>query len=42
MNFKSKNSKLPLIIQGTKNLRPIKYVEEKGSAQVKSAILLHH
>ena len=40
INFRSKNNKLPLIIQGTKNLRPIKYVEEKGSAQVKSAILI--
>ena len=40
INFRSKNNKLPLIIQGTKNLRPIRYVEEKGSAQVKSAILI--
>ena len=40
INFRCKNNKLPLIIQGTKNLRPIRYVEEKGSAQVKSAILI--
>ena len=40
ISFRSRNSKLPLIVQGSKNLRPINYVEEKGSAQVKSAILI--
>ena len=32
----SKNNRLPLIIQGTEFLRPIKYFERIGSAQVKS------
>ncbi len=39
-NIKSKNSKLPLLIKGTKYPRPINYTESKGSAQVKSCILL--
>ena len=40
VNFKSKNNKLPLKILGSSFLRPIYYFEKKGSAQVKSAILL--
>ena len=31
---------LPLTIEGSKNLHPIKYSEHKGSAQVKSSIIL--
>jgi len=34
-----KNKYLPLSIIGSKNLRPIKYFEKKGSAQVKSSII---
>ncbi len=38
--FKLKNKKnLPLTIVGSKNLKPIKYSEKKGSAQCKSAII---
>ncbi len=38
--FKLRNSKnLPLIIYGNKNLNPIKFLENKGSAQVKSAVI---
>ena len=33
------NRNLPLIILGTKNLKPIKYYENKGSAQCKSSII---
>ena len=36
--FKKKN--LPLSISGSSNLNPIKYLENKGSAQCKSAIIL--
>ncbi len=35
----SKNNKLPLKLKGSKFLRPIKYYEKKGSAQVKSCIM---
>ena len=35
----SKKNKLPLKLKGTKFLRPIKYYEKKGSAQVKSCIM---
>ena len=35
-----KNDKnLPLTIQGSKNLKPIKYLEKRGSAQCKSAVI---
>ncbi len=38
--FKLKNKKnLPLYIEGTSNLKPIKYVENKGSAQCKSSVI---
>jgi len=38
--FKLKNKKnLPLFINGSQNLKPIKYIEEKGSAQCKSAVI---
>ena len=38
--LKLKNKKnLPLIIQGTKNLKPISYFEKKGSAQCKSSVI---
>ena len=38
--FQTKNGKLPVVISGTKNARPIKYFEKKGSAQCKSAVML--
>jgi len=40
VKIKSKNSKLPVTYQGTKYLRPIYFEEKKGSAQVKSCIML--
>ncbi len=39
-NIKSKNNKLPIKIKGTNFSRPINYNELKGSAQIKSCILL--
>ena len=40
-NFYPKNkTTLPLFIRGNNYLRPIKYHEKKGSAQVKSCIML--
>ena len=36
----SENNYLPITIQGTEYLRPIKYYEKRGSAQVKSAVML--
>ncbi len=38
--FYSKNNSLPLEIIGSQFLRPIKYNENKGSAQCKSAVML--
>ena len=39
-SFKMKNGKnLPLIIKGKPNLKPIKYYENKGSAQCKSSVI---
>ena len=35
-----KNFSLPLTIQGSENLKPIKYQEKRGSAQCKSAVML--
>ncbi len=35
-----KNFSLPLTIKGSKNLKPIRYFEAKGSAQCKSAVML--
>ena len=35
----NKNRNLPLIINGTKNLKPIKYLEKRGSAQCKSSVI---
>ena len=40
LKFSSKKYKLPIKIRGTKYLRPINYEELKGSAQVKSCIML--
>ena len=40
VNFRVKKKKLPLIIKGTKFLRPINYYEKLGSAQCKSAVML--
>ena len=37
---KSKNTSLPIEIKGSKLLRPIDYYEDKGSAQVKTCIIL--
>ncbi len=40
VNFKLKNNKnLPLIIYGSSKLKPIKYLENRGSAQCKSAVI---
>ncbi len=39
VNFKSKKSMLPIKITGTDFLRPIKYIENIGSAQVKTCII---
>ncbi len=35
----NKKKNLPLLISGSKNLQPINYIEKKGSAQCKSAVL---
>ena len=40
VNIKSKNNILPLELKGSNLLRPIKYLENKGSAQVKTCIIL--
>ena len=37
--FKSKNGKLPLEIMGTNYAKPIRYFENKGSAQCKSSVM---
>ena len=37
--FKSNSDKLPVIIKGIKNPKPIYYYENKGSAQCKSAVM---
>ncbi len=37
--FISNNGKLPIIIKGTKNPKPIKYFENRGSAQCKTSIM---
>ena len=38
-NFNTNHGKLPIIIKGTKNPKPIRYNENKGSAQCKTAIM---
>ena len=38
--FPKNKSSLPIYFQGTKFLRPIKYFENKGSAQCKSSVML--
>jgi 3-phosphoshikimate 1-carboxyvinyltransferase len=38
--FKTHYGKLPIIIEGTKNSKPIRYNENLGSAQCKSAVML--
>ena len=38
--FKSKKGKLPIIINGSKELTPINYTENLGSAQCKSAVMI--
>ena len=35
----NKNKNLPLLILGSKKLKPIKYLEQKGSAQCKTAVI---
>ena len=35
----NKNKNLPLLIIGSKKLKPIKYLEKKGSAQCKTAVI---
>ena len=39
-NFKTNSGRLPLLIKGTSFPKPIKYLENKGSAQIKSSLLL--
>ncbi len=39
-NFKTNSGKLPVIIKGTQNPQAINYIENKGSAQCKSAVML--
>ena len=39
-NFLTNSGKLPITVKGTTNPKPINYVETKGSAQVKSSIML--
>ena len=36
----SNKGKLPVVIEGTENPKPIKYIENKGSAQCKTSIML--
>jgi 3-phosphoshikimate 1-carboxyvinyltransferase len=38
--IKTNKGRLPIIIKGTKNPNPINYIEDKGSAQCKSAVML--
>ncbi len=38
--FKDKNGKLPIFIKGTKFTKPINYIENLGSAQCKSAVMI--
>ena len=38
--FQSKSNKLPVVIEGTQTPVPIKYFENKGSAQCKSSVML--
>ena len=40
IKFKNNNTKLPLLIRGPKILNPIKYNENLGSAQCKSAMMI--
>ncbi len=40
VKFKTNSGKLPIIIKGSNFLKPIKYYEKKGSAQVKSCLML--
>ncbi len=40
LKIKSKNGFLPVQIQGSNFLRPIKFIENKGSAQIKTSLIL--
>ena len=39
-NIISKSGKLPIVITGTNNPKPIRFIENKGSAQCKSSVML--
>ena len=39
-NFKTSKGRLPIKIQGTSTPKPINYIENKGSAQCKSSVML--
>ena len=39
-NIKSNSGRLPIVVRGTNFPKPIKYLENKGSAQCKSSIML--
>ena len=39
-NFENKNGKLPILISGSKFLKPIQYTENLGSAQCKSTVMI--
>jgi len=39
-NFITNSGKLPIVMRGTNKIKPITYVETKGSAQCKSAVML--
>ena len=38
--IKTTNGKLPIVIEGTSNPKPVNYIESKGSAQCKSSVML--
>ena len=40
IKFKNNNTKLPILVKGPKILKPIKYTEDLGSAQCKSAVMI--
>tara|TARA_B110001452_G_scaffold218569_1_gene190356 strand:- start:47 stop:1375 length:1329 start_codon:yes stop_codon:yes gene_type:complete len=38
--YSNRTNKLPLLISGSESVKPIRYIEKKGSAQCKSSIML--
>ena len=38
-SFKLNNNSLPLLVNGSQKLKPIKYFEKRGSAQCKSSVM---